>query len=194
MIEFIEHTGGYAARTRENAKADATIAIAVDFTTAGEKLTKKAVKDQCSKYIPIDGNSFDITASRVFGVVSALNEARCRELNIAGNGLHTVNGMWTQLDMDEFVYWLLKAVVENPGLHTPITRIRTGGQTGIDEAGAKAGLRLGIPTTVLAPKGWTFRNKEGKDISDERMFKARFKTTMIDVAVEPLRAIALQTL
>jgi hypothetical protein len=59
-------------------------------------------------------------------------------------------------------------------LKTQIESIRTGGQTGIDEAGAKAGINLSLPTTILAPKGWTFRDISGQDISNEQQFKARF--------------------
>ena len=96
-------------------------------------------------------------------------------LNIAGNGIYTLKGKYTQEEVDEFTYKLLKAVVESPELENKILSIRTGGQTGFDEAGAKAGMRLGIPTMILAPKGWKFRNAKGQDISDEKAFKDRFK-------------------
>ena len=35
-------------------------------------------------------------------------------------------------------------------------------------------MKLGIPTTVNAPKGWKFRNEKGDDISNEQQFKERF--------------------
>jgi len=45
-IEFEEEQSeGYRERTIKNASADATIAFAIDFTTAGEKLTKGAVEE-----------------------------------------------------------------------------------------------------------------------------------------------------
>ena len=72
------------------------------------------------------------------------------------------------------MYDFLKDVINDKNLKTPITLITTGGQTGVDEAGAKAGMRLGIPTKVVAPKGWTFRSIENKDISNEQAFKDRF--------------------
>ena len=56
-----------------------------------------------------------------------------------------------------------------------ISEIRSGGQTGVDEAGIIAAQRLGIPSSVHAPRGFVFRNKEGQDIRDERAFKERFK-------------------
>lgn len=47
MIKFIQHSSPkYPPRTYENASADATIAFAFDFNTAGEKLTKDAVDAQ----------------------------------------------------------------------------------------------------------------------------------------------------
>ena len=55
-----------------------------------------------------------------------------------------------------------------------IIHIRTGGQTGVDEAGAKAGRDLLITTSVLAPKHWMFRTAAGIDLTDEIKFKERF--------------------
>lgn len=170
-----EQTTGYRNRTIKNASADATIALATDFTSAGEILTKNSVLNQKKKYISIDANNLEITKERVDKIVDALNSVNAKTLNIAGNGIYTMKGKYTQEQVDEFTYQLLKAVIESPNLKTKIESIRTGGQTGFDEAGAKAGIRLGIPTLILAPKGWKFRDITGKDISDEKQFKDRFK-------------------
>lgn len=170
-----EQSSGYRERTIKNASADATIALANDFTTAGERLTKNSVEGQKKKYIPIDTKNLTVTSERVAGIVSRLNSVNAKTLNIAGNGIYSLP--YTQEQVDEFTYQLLKAVVESPDLKNKIEFIRSGGQTGFDEAGVKAGNRLGIPTLVLAPKGWKFRNKSGKDISDEAQFKSRFNVT-----------------
>jgi hypothetical protein len=45
---------------------------------------------------------------------------------------------------------------------------------------------LGIPTTILAPKGWTFRNISGRDISNEQQFKERFNNVQINDEVTNL--------
>jgi len=168
---------GYRERTIKNASADATIAIAVDFNSAGEILTKNSVLNQGKVYMPIDGNKLEVTKERVDKIVNALNSIGKDEisLNIAGNGIYTMKGKYTQEQVDKFTYDLLKAIVESSDLKVKISSIRTGGQTGFDEAGAKAGMKLGIPTTVLAPKGWKFRDINGKDISDEKKFKERFE-------------------
>jgi len=175
-IDFQEDpNSGYAARTKINASADATIALAVDFNSAGEKLTKSSVLGQGKQYIAIDANSMEVTDKRVNKIVDMLNAVAAKTLNIAGNGIYTMKGKYTQQQVDDFTYRLLKAVVESPNLKNKIISIRTGGQTGFDEAGAKTGIKLGIPTTVLAPRGWKFRNISGQDISNEKAFKARFE-------------------
>jgi hypothetical protein len=96
-----------------------------------------------------------------------------------------MKGKYTQDQIDEFTYQLLKAIVESPNLKLKINSIRSGGQTGFDEAGAKAGIKLGIPVTVLAPKGWKFRDINGKDISDEKLFKERFNISTKTVDKPP---------
>jgi len=332
-IQFKESSGGYVNRTIENASADATIAIAVDFNSAGEKLTKSSVLNQNKKYIPIDANTLTVTKERVDKIVEQLNsireytpenitilktnevfvfgantagghgggtaglaqrgstssnytalpigtkgkwseygvvdklmqgtegksfgivtkaasitgtslkigskrsvplsrveesinkliktanqnpnlkflvtkfgtnmagfsekemksllenkelpnniilpkefEVRGITLNIAGNGIYTMKGKYTQQQVDDFTYKLLNKILNSPNLKNKIESIRTGGQTGFDEAGAKAGIKLGIPTIINAPKGWMFRNEKGQDISSEKSFKERFKS------------------
>jgi predicted nucleic acid-binding Zn-ribbon protein len=169
-----EQTTGYKNRTIKNASADATIAIAVDFNSAGEKLTKSSVLNQGKKYISLDANNLTVTEERVDRIVKELNSVNAKTLNIAGNGIYTMKGKYTQQQVDDFTYELLNRVINSPNLKTKIESIRSGGQTGFDEAGTKAGIKLGLPTLTLAPKGWTFRNINGKDISNEEQFKARF--------------------
>jgi len=186
-----DNTTGYAARTKKNASADSTIALAVDFSSAGERLTKRSVLQQGKKYIAVNANNLEITEQRVTNIVNELNRVKARSLNIAGNGIYTMKGKYTQQQVDNFTYNLLKEVLNSPNLNNRITSIRTGGQTGFDEAGAKAGIRLGIPTLILAPKNWVFRNERGTDISDEKGFKDRFRglvgvNTQIEIRLPPV--------
>lgn len=180
-IDFTESTGGYAERTRKNASADATIALATDFNTAGERLTKREVLSQGKKYIPIDANRITVTQERVDNVVNALNKANAKTLNIAGNGLYSMKNKYSQAQVDEFTKNLLQKVVDSPKLNNKIEKIVTGGQTGFDEAGAKAAKELGIPVEVHAPRGWMFRDINGKDIhigvdkNAKEKFMARFE-------------------
>jgi hypothetical protein len=176
MITFKEHpTFGYAARTRENATASCTIAIAKDFNTMGEVATRKAVAIARKIYHPvqylnmIDGKSFVVS-----DLIHRLYGGKIDSINIAGNGIYTLQE--PQHVIDEVVLEFLASFftmwnalkIPKPGL------IRSGGQTGIDEAGLKAADRLGLETLCLAPKGWLFRDINGKDIADEYLFKKRF--------------------
>lgn len=176
LLTFEEcKVNGYRERTKINASADATLAFAVDFTTAGEKLTKTSVLGQGKLYIPIDiSQSLTIEEHDVQFVVNTFNSNNVSHINIAGNGLYSMKNIYTQRDLNNFVYHFLARITKHKNLYNPIQTIRSGGQTGIDEAGAVAGVILGIPTTILAPKGWVFRDEYGKDIVDEKLFKARF--------------------
>jgi hypothetical protein len=175
-IEFIEDTSsGYASRTLKNASADVTIAFAVDFTTGGEKLTKESVEKQKKVYIPIDVNT-DNNNFIIGDVIYQLNECQATTLNIAGNGLYTMRDTCSQQEIDEFTYDFLSLILTSPLLKNKIELIRSGGQTGFDEAGIKAAVNLGIPALILAPQGWLFRDADGNDIRDEQAFKNRFNT------------------
>lgn len=183
-IDFQEdQTPGYRERTVKNASADVTIALAVDFTSAGERLTKSSVQSQHKKYVPVDANNIEVTSERIEFLVKQINSINKQQdafsdngitLNIAGNGIYTMKGKYTQEQVDEFTYQLLKGVVESPNLKYTISSVRSGGQTGFDEAGIKAAERLGLKTIILAPQGWKFRNINGQDIANEAQFKARF--------------------
>ena len=183
MITFREHSDpGYAGRTKDNASAHATIAIAVNFGSAGEKLTKSLVEEKKRTYLPVDiSTGLSIDDALVLFLAKGLNASLKGNLldneivlNIAGNGIYTMKGQYKQEELDNYVYELLKRVLESTELRAKVIRVRTGGQTGLDEAGAKAAVRLGIETLVVCPKGWKFRNLEGEDVSDEARFKARF--------------------
>jgi hypothetical protein len=181
-----DSSSNYQDRTKKNASADATIALAYDFDSYGEKATRKFVEQQKKKYIGVvvpdkifSTSDLSPAQVQVERIVNELNSVNAKTLNIAGNGLYTmrVSG-YSQEDIDVMTYNLIKAVLESPNLKTKIESIVTGGQTGFDEAGAKAGMRLGIPTTIRAPKGWKFRNISGTDISNEQQFKARFNQSV----------------
>jgi len=175
MIYFQEEkTVGYRTRTIKNADADATLAFAMDFNTAGERLTKQAVRDNKKMYIALHIKKL---SSELEQTIRSLNKIGKSEiiLNIAGNGIYTLKKYHiTQNYIDEIVYLFLKEIIESSDSKFSIIGIRTGGQTGVDEAGAKAGDKFQIPTLVLAPKGWVFRNEYGLDISNESLFKRRF--------------------
>lgn len=173
MINFIEHSlDGYGPRTNSNAmQADYTIALATDFKTAGEKLTERVAGD---RYLSLNfGYLYDSEMNcelpfAIETIIYRLQNSHSKNINFAGNGIYTLG--ISQIECDRI---LLRLMTELNKLY-PLESVRTGGQTGVDEASAKAADKLNIPTTVLAPKNWMFRDISGKDICNETLFKNRF--------------------
>lgn len=177
-IVFTESSGGYQKRTYENANADDvdfTIAIAVDFSTYGEQATAKAAGDSF-----ISAQIDDLSAKSVKKAVDVISRQLPEEflngepmgVNFAGNGIYTLSKRGiTQDSLDEF---MVKVVSGLQSKGVVIQSVRSGGQTGVDEASLSAAMALGIPCVCHAPKGWQIRDANGKDHSDEALFKKRF--------------------
>jgi hypothetical protein len=161
MLTILEHTSSsYGPRTYANAaKGDVTIAIAVDYNTAGEKLTHKAAGD---KYLKLDPELPSIENARLlFKRLARNGNNNPAIINVAGNGIYTLHKRaWCQEVVNKYVYRILAQVSE----YYPVKEIISGGQTGIDLAGGVAGYVLGIPTTMLLPKGFKQRFEDGIDI------------------------------
>ena len=136
----------YPPRTFFNAKnADVTLAVAVDFSTAGEVLTAKAADGRLLQ-AHAGHTPLDIARS----LWRHMEKHSARSINIAGNGIYTFQAHgWTQEQVDILMFDILKPIAER----REITLIRTGGQTGADWSGAVAGAALGIPVVVTMPKG-----------------------------------------
>lgn len=188
---FVEDTvRDYGHRTWLNAEwSDITLAIAVDLESPGEVTTRKAAGN---KYVScqLDPEAlFKIGYySRRWGhqMADSIADMIRRNphfkedgirLNVAGNGLDT-------LEEHGIPYKKINAVVFELLLYVsqqiPILEIRTGGQTGVDEAAIKAAQLLSIKCSVLAPKGWRYRDKHGEDLDGKEGFIARFKEERID--------------
>ena len=77
-----EHAGRYPERTRANvAEADATIRLAFDFTTVGERCTLQAIREVGRPWLDVD-----LAHPRAAGdVVAWLQQHQVRTLNVAGN-------------------------------------------------------------------------------------------------------------
>lgn len=149
----------YVPRTRENAhEADATVAFAVDFTTAGERLTKR---EASPRYVGIRfGTDVALAASTLASYLSSSSPRT--ELNVAGNGIYTMaEHGFTQAQCNQWVYEVLHLVTKA----TTIALIRSGGQTGIDQAGLVAALALGIPALGLYPASFRRRNAQGQEVT-----------------------------
>lgn len=176
-IDVEEFSGsGYPARTRANAAwSDITLALAENFNTAGERLTKNAAGDKyvstnLPAYNEASGNA-PIIAEDIYKQLQSKGKLTDIKLNVAGNGIYTLR------ESQEYYDDLLTEVLsELQKKGVTFAEVRSGGQTGIDEAGVKAAANLGIKATIVAPKGFMFRDKSGNDISGREAFMSRFMT------------------
>jgi hypothetical protein len=165
MLTILEHiSSSYAPRTYANAtKGDVTIAIAVDYNTAGERLTHKAAG---GKYLKLDPKTSSTQNARDLWVRLKQNGKNLPCINVAGNGIYTLSkNDICQEEVNLFVYRTLSLVHQ----HWPIGEVVSGGQTGIDLAGGVAGYVLDIPTTMLLPKGFKQRLEDGIDITQTEL-------------------------
>lgn len=158
-------SSGYKDRTIFNAKsAGLTVAIATDFTTAGEKLTAKAAG---KNYISF---GFGDAAADGKVLAEAMKARNTHSLNVAGNGIYTLveEGM-TQDDVNRHVLAVLTEAYEKGQLK----KIVSGGQTGVDIAAAVAARVLGITAVITLPKGYVQRGIDGKAValSEEAILK-----------------------
>lgn len=151
---------GFRQRTIDNVSAaGVTVAIATDFTTAGERLTRNTADAQ-GKYLALD---FSLPADKAgLRLAKTMRSKDTTTLNVAGNGIYTlVKSGHTQESVNRHVYDIIAAA------HAlrPITKIVSGGQTGVDIAGAVAARALGIPSVITLPKGYRQRNANNQDVT-----------------------------
>jgi hypothetical protein len=160
MLSIVEHaSASYGPRTYHNAHvADLTAAFAVDYTTAGERLTHKAAG--ANRYVALSLHDLWINNART--LYSVLQSTREPVLNIAGNGIYTLDkNQFYQQTCNEYVYQVIRKVHE----HHPIAKIVSGGQTGVDLAGGVVGYKLGIDVVMTLPKGFRQRHEDGVDVN-----------------------------
>ena len=165
-------------RTVENARwADFTVAFAVDFTSPGERLTATAAGNEYLPFdLPHDGAGLeDYALRRRMAIILSHRLESMTEpvrLNVAGSTAAELarHGI-SQEQADAFVTDVLGRAVDE-GLR--IQELRTGGQSGIDEAGTKAALALGIPAYQVVPRGFLYLDESGKPHWNRDSFLSRF--------------------
>lgn len=81
-----------------------------------------------------------------------------------------MKGIFTQETLDAYLYKIFEKVLPRH----PLEHVRSGGQTGADEAGVKALDQLGVDTTIVYPKGYRIRTLT-KDIYDKDIAAKRFE-------------------
>ena len=182
----------YPSRTQENIdNSDITVAFAVNFKTPGEIGTEKKAK---GKYVAVqltenngelsfDNNSLDTIVSMASII------GRPIKMNIAGNSIPTF-----AVGQDKVNDAIEKALKYLQDKGVQIEEIRSGGQTGADEAGIIAAQRLGIPSIVHGTSDWKFRPSTGKDVMNEEQFRARFDIEEDAVVDSPYPTIGKEVL
>jgi hypothetical protein len=165
-----DSSDSYVPRTYRNATADVTLVFAIDHTTSGEICTKKAVLSQGKLFINTDAYPFEEIVEQIL----TFNKESI-SINIAGNGLYTFNKHNIQQDFIDSA--LLKGLTELKNSlkneNISIELIRSGGQTGADEAGIKAAVKLNIPALIVCPKTYKYRTVT-QNIADKELFCKRF--------------------
>lgn len=164
-------SSSYRDRTIDNASAgDITLAFAMDFTSPGERLTAKAAGDRIINILFDSQGRLkpeDAVQSILQGILDRGIQGKELTVNIAGNGISTLyahrpqdlpTASMLQKSLDRYVTEVIGRLLD-AGVR--IRQIRSGGQTGADEAGIKAGLANCIPVHAHFPQGYRRRNLDG---------------------------------
>ncbi|MCA8197326.1 putative molybdenum carrier protein [Burkholderia vietnamiensis] len=161
MLRVLETASeSYVQRTRFNAsQTDATIAFAINPNTPGERLTRREAGASRYLHVQLDLQRDPVEVARA--IHAHIGERlRASSVNVAGHSVHTLARYGiAQADLDAWIY----AVFRSVAAAYPIGSIRTGGQTGVDMAGAVAGVALGIDVTVVMPRQFIQRGADGID-------------------------------
>lgn len=184
----------YAVRTETNIKeSDITIAFANNWSTAGEQVTEKFANENKKPYIRVNILKTGILPvnieDRINDIVKAITKLKKDEvtINIAGNGIYTLNIVGiSQEQCNDFVYTVLHRVQDKLKKSKSKVKlnIRSGGQTGADEAGIVAAMALKLPSKVHTTKKWKFKNIEDKDVLNEKEFIERFSNSSSPELIE----------
>ncbi len=151
----------YSPRTYYNANnSDITLAFAVDMNTKGEMLTKKAAGDKYMGFVLDDHMSAQKAADKIIKIMESKKNPVC-SINIAGNGIYT---LIKQQCSQEFINLFIYNVLQKVHAEKSISKILSGGQTGVDLAGIVAADYLQIDFEMTLPKGFQQRNQMGVDI------------------------------
>ena len=179
----------YGHRTWANAAwSDITLALATDFLSPGEITTRRAAGDKYLRYqltsnlkrlitINQDGEREARKIARMIRNHTCYKEDGIR-LNIAGNGLVTL--LKSGVDTQTVAAFISNIFIACKDKGVKILEVRSGGQSGVDEAGIIAAQRNKMSCSILAPKGFRWRDKKGDEKEGKTAFVNRFKEEYID--------------
>ena len=137
--------------------SDATLFLALPETESnklGEHVKEKAEENFISSKLDFNAEIKDKVVSKI---VDQLNKFEVTTLNLFGSNLFEVsNTGFTQDEVDEYIYELAEKILKNPDLQIPIEKVILSGQSGVEEAFAKAASELGLDVEVRAFKDYAF--------------------------------------
>ena len=116
--------------------------------------------------------------------VQALNDNEVSTLNLVASNLYELNQKKINQDtIDDYIYELLEKVVNSPDLAQSIESVILTGETGVEEAFAKAASELGIPVQINALQFYTHvrPRKTGQGyyyVKGKKAFAKRFGITV----------------
>lgn len=169
----------YGHRTWANAEwSDITLALAVDMDSPGEITTRKAAGDRYVGFtIPTD------LSERCLPSLAEAITKRIRKhpkfktdelkLNIAGNSQITLDKYCIRTSEIRELLKLVLLDLADSGVK--FSMIRSGGQTGVDEAGIQAAQDAGLKCSILAPKGFRMHRELGIELEGRSLFVKRFR-------------------
>ncbi len=181
----------YTSRTEKNAWwSDITLAFSVNPQSQGELETQNAAGDkflgiklpeaQEGGRITINDPAFmEGTAQSVVAGIKGREDFQAINrkgilLNVAGNRLGVLKrGGIDQKMIDELLEYVLRAIL-SAGIN--IEEVRSGGQSGVDEAAIHAAQSVGKTCSILCPRNYRFSDSYGIEHSGYQAFVARFQT------------------
>lgn len=170
---------GYPERTKYNAQ-NSDITFDFSKTSSGSGATKKYAGDNW-KWVAVNNNGLMTGNKEKLANAIAENLLNGKTVNIAGHGNYKSSrgGLTTPVSQSVIDNELIEIfqIVDNKISDKTITgKIISGGQTGFDEAAAKASNTFGIPTEVNYSGIGLYRDATGTDINDYQKFTQRFNT------------------
>lgn len=169
----------YGHRTWANAEwSDITLALAVDMDSPGEITTRKAAGDKYVGFtIPTDlsGRCLSSLAEAITKRIRKHPKFKTDELklNIAGNSQITLDKYCIRTSEIRELLKLVLLDLADSGVK--FSMIRSGGQTGVDEAGIQAAQDVGLKCSILAPKGFRMHREPGIELEGRSLFVKRFR-------------------
>lgn len=151
---------GHGAVTCANADTEASFAYAADFSTERQMLSREIAGERMLQ-VPVGTPHQE--AARL--VCQHLRTLGATHLNVTGSSLATLRRHFPfplpelQAKVDGYLLRTLTAV----HAQYPLAGVRSGGQSGVEEAAIKAAVTLRIPALALLPRDFLYRDATGAD-------------------------------